>query len=60
VVSNAFSWDGGRLEVGAGPVVTLDVGGGERPLAVLVVDPAGDIDQGVSLTATETAFAAYG
>jgi hypothetical protein len=47
-------------EVGAGAVVTLDVGGGERPLAALVVDPAGDIDQGVSLTATEAAFAAYG
>jgi hypothetical protein len=60
VVSNGFSWDGRRLEVGAGAQATLDVGVGERPLPVLVVDPAGDIDQGVSLTATEVAFAAYG
>jgi hypothetical protein len=60
VVSNAFSWDGWRLAVGAGAHVTLDVGVGERPLAALVVDPAGDIDQGVSLTATEAAFVAYG
>jgi hypothetical protein len=59
-VSNGFSWDGGRLEVGAGAKVTLDVGVGERPLPALVVDPAGDINQGVSLTATEAAFAAYG
>jgi hypothetical protein len=46
--------------VGAGAKVTLDVGDGERPLPALVVDPAGDINQGVSLTATEAAFAAYG
>jgi hypothetical protein len=60
VVSNGFSWDGWRLGVGAGAHVTLDVGVGVRPLAALMVDPAGDIDQGVSLTATEAAFAAYG
>ena len=46
--------------MGAGAHVTLDVGVGERPFAALVVDPAGDLDQGVSLTATEAAFAAYG
>jgi hypothetical protein len=46
--------------VGAGAHVTLDVGVGVRPLAALMVDPAGDIDQGVSLAATEVAFAAYG